>query len=283
MQRILTTLFLSLLSSWLYAQSHSCCLDATRAFAAFAADKNFNSRHESPRPYRHVSDIGKDITFPVAGGQPAHAYELRVKGPSHLWLFVFHEWWGLNDHIKKEAEKLYHDLNGQVNVLALDLYDRKVADTREEAARLMQNAQEARIRAIIRGGAAYAGKKARIATIGWCFGGGWSMQAALMLGKQARACIIYYGMPEQNVEKLKELQAPVLGIFAKQDRWITPEVVKTFEQAMQEAGKSVEVHLYDADHAFANPSNPRYQSEATAQAYEQSLRFLKAHLLEKGK
>ncbi len=229
------------------------------------------------------ADAGETVRYP-SGQDTVSAYLARPEGDGPFpAVILIHEWWGLNDHIKKEAEKLYHDLNGQVNVLALDLYDRKVADTREEAARLMQNAQEARIRAIIRGAAAYAGKKARIATIGWCFGGGWSMQAALMLGKKARACIIYYGMPEQNVEKLKELQAPVLGIFAKQDRWITPEVVKTFEQAMQEAGKSVEWHLYDAVHAFANPSNPRYQSEATAQAYEQSLRFLKAHLLEKGK
>lgn len=280
MSRLLTILFvLGLLYCRAYAQAPACCADATRTFAAFAADKRFNSQHEAPRPYRHISDIGKDITFPVEGGQDAHAYELRSGKASTLWLFVFHEWWGLNDHIKKEAEKIYRDLGGKVNVLALDLYDQKVATTREEAARLMQDAQETRIRAIIRGAARYAGKKAQIATIGWCFGGGWSMQAALMLGKQARACIIYYGMPEQNVEKLKQLQAPVLGIFATQDRWINPEVVKAFEQAMQEAGKTLEVHSYEADHAFANPSNPRYQSEATAQAYEQTLRFLRRHLL----
>ncbi|NIK73842.1 carboxymethylenebutenolidase [Thermonema lapsum] len=281
MNRLLTILILSLLCSGLYAQTPACCTSATRSFAAFASDKSFNSQHEIPLPYRHNSDIGKDITFPVEDGQAAHAYELRAQKPSPLWLFVFHEWWGLNDHIKKEAEKLYKDLGGKVNVLALDLYDRQVATTREEAAQLMQSAQEARIRSIIRGAAQYAGKKAHIATIGWCFGGGWSMQAALMLGKQAHACIIYYGMPEQNIEKLKSLRAPVLGIFATQDRWINPEVVKAFEQAMKAAGKALEVYSYDADHAFANPSNPHYQSEATAQAYDKTLKFLQRHLLGK--
>ena len=84
----------------------------------------------------------------------------------------------------------------------------------------MQGVKEDRAKAIIKGAIAYAGPNAHIATIGWCFGGGWSLQASLLAGKQDVACVMYYGMPEQDVNKLKTLHADVLGNFANKDNWI---------------------------------------------------------------
>ncbi|MCL5459668.1 dienelactone hydrolase family protein, partial [Loigolactobacillus coryniformis] len=93
-------------------------------------------------------------------------------------------WWGLNDHIKREAENLFNDL-GNVNVLALDMYDGKLATDPQTAGKYMGEFKQDRGDAIVKGALTYAGKNAKVATVGWCFGGGQSMQATLAAGKQA--------------------------------------------------------------------------------------------------
>jgi carboxymethylenebutenolidase len=257
-----------------------CCSQpesATRKFAMLASDKKFVLSHSNPRPYHFQSNVGKPITYKTADGKDAGAFEFKAKSPTNNYLFVIHEWWGLNDFVKHESEKLYNDLSN-VNIIDLDLYDGKVATTREDAGKFMQSVTDARARAIINGAIAYVGPKAHIATIGWCFGGGWSLQASLLAGKQDVACVMYYGMPEQDLSKLKTLNADVLGNFANKDGWINPKVVAKFADDMKATGKKLELHQYDADHGFANPSNPIYNSEATKDAYANTLAFLKPRL-----
>lgn len=233
--------------------------------------------HKSPLKMHFQSSVGKAITYKTPDGKEADAYFFLAKKPTNNYLLVVHEWWGLNDWVKKESEKIYNDL-GDVNVIDLDLYDGKVATTREEAGKYMQTVKDDRADAIIKGAIAYAGPNARIATIGWCFGGGWSLQTALLAGKQAIACVMYYGMPEQDINKLKTLHCDVLGNFASKDGWINPKVVAKFEADMKTAGKKITVHEFDANHGFANPSNPDYNSKATEEAYKYTMEFLKRRL-----
>jgi carboxymethylenebutenolidase len=257
-----------------------CCsqsTSSTQMFAMLASDKKFVLSHPNPKPYHFQSSVGKAITYKTADGKEANGFEIKAKKSTNNWLLVVHEWYGLNDFIKHESEKLYDDL-GDVNVLDLDLYDGKVATNREDAGKYMQAVKEDRAQAIIKGAIAYVGPKARIATIGWCFGGGWSLQASILAGKQDIACVMYYGMPEQDVNKLKTLNGDVLGNFGNKDAWINPKVVAKFEEDMKSAGKKLEVHQFDADHGFANPSNPIYDSQATKDAYGYTLAFLKPRL-----
>ncbi len=251
-----------------------CHPSATQQFAMLASDKKFVMAHPKPLAFRFQSSIGKAITYPCADGKTADAYELKAKKATNNYLLVVHEYFGLTDHIKKESEKLYDDL-GNVNVIALDLYDGKSSEDRNEAAKLMQAVKEDRAQAIIKGAIAYAGPKAHIATIGWCFGGGWSLQSTLMAGKKAIGCVMYYGMPEQDLAKLKTLNTDVLGIFGNQDKWINPTVVATFADNMKKADKKLTLYQYDANHGFANPSNPAYNSDATKDAYTHTIEFLK--------
>lgn len=263
-----------------FAQSKmACCAkpSATQQFAMLASNKNFRMAHLIPSKAHFQSSIGKVITYTTPDGKQASAYELKAKKPTSNYLLVIHEWWGLNDFVKQESEKLYNDI-GNVNVIALDLYDGKVATTRDEAGKFMQAVKDDRAQAIIKGAITYAGSKAHIATLGWCFGGGWSLQSSLLAGSQDVACVMYYGMPEQDVNKLKTLHADVLGNFANKDQWISPKVVAKFQADMASAGKKLIVHQYDADHGFANPSSPIYDSNATKEAYGYTLAFLKAHL-----
>jgi len=280
MKKLLLLSLFVFCAAFAFSQSKmACCAkpSATQQFAMLASSKDFRMSHKNPLKMHFQSSIGKAITYKTADGKEANAYEFKAKNPTNNYLLVIHEWWGLNDWVKKESEKLYTDL-GNVNVIDLDLYDGKVATTRDEAGKLMQGVNDDRAKAIINGAITYVGPKAHITTIGWCFGGGWSLQTSILAGKQAAGCVMYYGMPEQDVNRLKTLHADVLGNFANKDQWINPKVVAKFEADMKAAGKKLTVHQYDADHGFANPSNPIYDSKATKEAYAYTIAFLKLRL-----
>lgn len=260
-------------------ETMSCCqkLDATVEFAMLSNDAAFRNKHLDPIPFEHISEAGKMMEFKSTDGSTQRAFELKATESTSNYIFVFHEWYGLNDYVKKEAEKLYNEL-GNVHVIALDLYNGKVATNREDASKYMQAVDPKAAHAVIEGLSNHVGENAKIATIGWCFGGGWSLQAAIDLGSKTQGCIIYYGMPEKDVERLKTLKSDVLGIFASQEQWINTDVVNEFKDNMKAAGKKADIHSFDADHAFANPSNPKYDSEATKKAYELTVAYLKERL-----
>ena len=253
-----------------------CCVKATDDFATLGNSKTFRMEHKEPLAFTYKATTGKDITYATADGNTAHAFEIKAPKTTPYYVFVVHEWWGLNDYVKQESEKLAADLG--VNVLALDLYDNKVTANREEAATYMQTVKNERAQSIINGAYAYAGTAAKVFTLGWCFGGGWSLQAALLGGSQVQGCVMYYGMPEKDVAKLKTLDCDVIGFFAKRDKNITPEVVHAFDENMKAAGKKATVYEYDAEHAFANPSNPVFNKEARDDAYTKEIAFLKARM-----
>ena len=273
MKKLLVLLFVA--SSY-FAVAQSCCarVSSTDAFAALSQQEEFRLSHENPLPFEYKSDLGKMITFPTADGKTANAFLLKSAKKSNKWLIVYQEWWGLNDHIKKQAEVFYNDLK-DVNVLAVDMYDGKIANNREDAGKYMQEAKEERLNSIIEGMSKYVGKKAKIASVGWCFGGGLSLKSALLTGKKAVGCVMYYGMPVKEVAQLKTLNCDVLGLFAGREKWISPAVVADFEKNMKTAEKSLTVKSYDAEHAFANPSNPNFDKTATADAYALAIAYLK--------
>jgi carboxymethylenebutenolidase len=277
---LLTYILLTVTVAFSQGDITICHTSSTEKFAMFASNKNFNAAHLAPRQYVHVStEGGKMIKFKTPDGTTANGYLLQAKKKTNNWVFVIQEWWGLNDNIKRQSESLYKDL-GNVNVLALDLYDGKVATDKETASQYMQQFKQERGNAIVKGALNYAGADANIGTVGWCFGGGQSLLAALAAGKQASACVIYYGMPVEDVNELKKLNAEVLGIFGSQDQWINADVVKKFEANMKAADKSLIVKTYDADHGFANPSNPlgAFNEAAYKSAYQLTIDFFKARL-----
>jgi carboxymethylenebutenolidase len=230
-----------------------------------------------PLPLNFNAERGGMITFNCPDNKKANAFFIQSPMASSNWLFVFHEWWGLNDYIKRESERLAGEL-GNVNILAIDYYDGELTDKREEAQKLAGNLKDERAKNIILGALQYSGTDSRIMTIGWCMGGGLALQAAILAGKRGQACVMYYGMPEKDKAKLSTLNADVLGIFASKDQWINAEVVSEFEKNMQAAGKNITIKSYDADHAFANPSNPVYDKAAAEEAHNLSIAFLKKHL-----
>ncbi len=244
----------------------------------FAENESFKAAHDEPDTLIFEAR-GSMTEFSTPGGQTGNAYLMAAEGSSNKYLFVIHEWWGLNEHIKAEAERLYDQLDRKVTVMALDIYDGKVASSRDEASQYMQSVSEERAKAIIRGAMNQAGEDAQIASVGWCFGGGWSLKTSIMAGERGAGCVMYYGMPVKTAKALQPIQADILGIFARQDGWINEKVVNEFKEIANEAGADLSVHWFDAGHAFANPSSDSYREQAAQEANQLAWDFLREKLL----
>ena len=215
---------------------------------------------------------GRDVTGYLA--RPADA---EAGGPAIL---VIQEWWGLNDNIRAMARKLAGE---GYTALAVDLYEGQVAEDRDGARALVTAAMEKADELADNLRQAHGYLKGQGATsigsIGWCFGGGWSLETALMLGDELDAAVIYYGRVKTEASELEPLTAPVLGIFGAEDQGIPVDGVRAFEAALGELGKTASIHVYEgADHAFANPSGTRYQAEAAEDAWAKTLDFFGEHL-----
>ncbi len=118
----------------------------------------------------------------------------------------------------------------------------------------------------------------KVGSVGWCFGGGWSLRTAVMLGDELDAAVIYYGRVVTD-DTLATVGAPVLGHFGSEDQGIPIDGVRAFEARMQDLAKEATIHVYEgANHAFANPSGTRYDAEAAELAWNRTLEFFAAHL-----
>ena len=207
-------------------------------------------------------------------------YAPQGKGPFPA-LVVIHEWWGLNDWVKEQASKLADE--GYVT-LAVDLYRGKVATTPDEAHEIMRGVPEDRAARDLHAAVEFLTsqsnvKKDRIGSIGWCMGGGYSLDVALQEPTLA-AAVINYGHLATDADSLKKINASLLGIFGGQDRGIPVEDVKKFEQTLKQQGKKVEIVIYpDAGHGFENPNNKTgYRADDTADAWKHTTIFLAATL-----
>lgn len=198
-------------------------------------------------------------------------------------IIMIHEWWGLNDNVKDMAKVLAKE--GYV-VYAVDLYNGQVASDSNKAGELAgyvrSNPEEAI--QVMKNAVAYLKEQGAqsIGSIGWCFGGGFSLQLAL--NEEMGATVIYYGQLTDDKEQLKNIKWPVLGMFGSEDTSITPESVRRFESALNELGIENDINIYErVGHAFANPSGSRYAQEEAIDAWEKTVKFLDDNLKISGK
>lgn len=217
------------------------------------------------------------VKIHTAGGRDvAGALAIPAVKPAPTVVLV-HEWWGLNDQIKAVAT----DLAGQGYLaLAVDLFGGRVAAMPEDAKSLVGGVDETEASDTLASWLQWAqnhnDSTRKTATLGWCFGGGWALRAATLV--PVDASVVYYGRVNLPTEQLAKLKGPVLGHFAKQDKFIDAEMVRAFEQNMAAAGKPYQVFWYDADHAFANPTGSNYDKADAQLAWQRTSDFLKATL-----
>jgi carboxymethylenebutenolidase len=199
-------------------------------------------------------------------------------------VIIIHEWLGLNEHIKNQADLLAKE--GYV-VLAVDLYRGEVATDSNRAMELASSVRNDPASAIDNLQSAVNYIKSleivdgnRIASLGWCFGGDWSLQLALNSSENPLAAtIIYYGRLVTDTASLSSISWPILGIFGDQDQAIPVESVEQFASALNASGITNEIYLYEGvGHAFANPSGDNHAPKETADAWQKTIGFLRTYL-----
>lgn len=224
----------------------------------------------------------KDVVYADIDGTEITGYlATPADGATAAAVIVIHEWWGLNDNIRAMTRRLAGE---GYTALAVDLYAGEVAETREDALRLATASRErtAEIEQNLRSARDYLEQQqnaAKVGVIGWCFGGGWSLRTALLLGSDIDATVIYYGRLVTDRGTLEALESPVLGIFGALDEGIPVVSVREFQSVLDRLGKPATVHIYEgADHAFANPSGTRYNEGAAQDAWGKTLTFFARYL-----
>ena len=196
-------------------------------------------------------------------------------------LILIHEWWGLNDNIRAVADRLAGE--GYM-VLAVDMYGGRIASNASEARQLMLEVVEEpelaneNIRSAYQFLEEVAGAP-KIGSLGWCFGGGWSLNTARLFPADLDASVIYYGRVTADEEILRPVNAPILGLFGAEDTGIPVASVEAFGDSLERLRKDYEIYIYpDVGHAFANPSGRNYDEDAATDAWNKTLEFLARHL-----
>jgi carboxymethylenebutenolidase len=216
------------------------------------------------------------VTISTSSGRKVKG-ALAKPGRKAPAVLLIHEWWGLNDQIKAVAAEL---ANQGYLALACDLYDGVVTTDAGKAGALMEAVDQAKARETLTAWVAWLRKSpdgnGKVATLGWCMGGGFSLAAST--ATPVDATVIYYGNVGATAEELAKLKGPVLGQFAEKDGWINHPMVDPFAANLKKLGKKHEIHWYDADHAFANPTGQHYDKADAALAWSRTLEFLKANL-----
>ena len=194
----------------------------------------------------------------------------------HPGIVAVHEWWGLNDWIKEQAQKFADQ--GYV-VLAVDMYRGKVATDANTAHELMRGLPQDQGIRDLKAGFDYLAARpdvnaSKIGSIGWCMGGGYSLQLAVHEPRLA-ACVVNYGAMPTDPADINSIKAPVLGNYGAEDHGITPAAVDAFQKAMQADGKSIDAKVYPgAGHGFENPNNKDgYKPDAAADAWTRITAF----------
>ena len=220
----------------------------------------------------------KGITVEVGG---MNAYLSLPEGTegSAPGVVLVHEWWGLNSHIRYWADRL---ATQGYAALAVDLYDGTVATEPDQAMAAMKAVDEAAALEKLKAAHAFLVSDERVqaprtGVIGWCFGGGWSLRLAVA-EPELDAAVMYYGRLIEDDAELQKLNAPLLGVFGSQDKGIPVDAVKAFETKLKGLGKNASIQIYDAGHAFANPSSGRYAAVPAEQAWEEVAGFFKRNL-----
>lgn len=200
----------------------------------------------------------------------------------HPGIVMIQEWWGIEPHIRDLAQKLAAD--GFV-VAVPDLYHGKIATQPDDAMKMIM---------MIRGNVDKAAKEIigaletvrampnvepkKLGLIGFCVGGFMTYTVASRYADLGAVVPFYGAGYNPTPEEVAKVNAPVLAFYGKRDQSVPLNQIEKIEQMYRAAGKDFTVKIYDAGHAFINPTHGMGNEEAAAEAWPLAVSFLKGHL-----
>jgi carboxymethylenebutenolidase len=221
------------------------------------------------------------VTFP-SGGKPTNAYLAVPRGGSGPGVLVFQEWWGLVPQIERTCDRL---AEAGFTAMAPDMYSGRTTTNPDEAGRLMMALEVPKVAADVKGAIDFllrhdACASAKLGVTGFCLGGQLALFAACTYPGKIGACADFYGVHPNIQPDLAKLRAPLLGVFAEKDAYVTAQVVSDLAARLTKAKKTFEFKTYEGvGHAFMNDARPEaYDAAAALDAWNRTVDFLRAHV-----
>ncbi|MGH9111542.1 MAG: dienelactone hydrolase family protein [Acidimicrobiales bacterium] len=225
--------------------------------------------------------MGEIVEFP-SNGSTAQGYLAAPESGTGIPVVVIQEWWGLVPHIEDVCERFAAE--GFV-ALAPDLYHGETTTEPDEAGKLMMalNMEQAAkdLSGAVDRVAEVAGRE-RVGVTGFCMGGGLALVLASKRPDKIKAAVPWYGLfawPDSEPD-WSTLDAAVLGHYAGNDGFFTPELAEQMRQNMVAAGLDATIHVVPgAQHAFFNDTRPEvHDPEASQACWLETLDFLRERL-----
>lgn len=218
-------------------------------------------------------------SLPIHNQKPARVLLLDYDFESDAYLLIFHEWWGINEAVKNQALAYHSALQG-VNIILVDLYDGKHTSDETMAGRLAGSITVQRMLDVERAVLNFIGDEAEVVTLGWGYGASWALQAALEAGPSSRGCVLYYGMPIFERNRLKNLAAAdVMMVTGSRDEFIGDTEVNRFRDVLHRLNKRLFVYEYPCEHGFGLDVTSNYSPKEAKDAFNKSLRYIGRRLI----
>ncbi|MEX2293365.1 MAG: dienelactone hydrolase family protein [Acidimicrobiales bacterium] len=225
--------------------------------------------------------MGEIIEYRSNGGT-ASGYLAKPTGGHGIPLVVIQEWWGLVPHITDVCERFAAE--GFI-ALAPDLYHGESTTEPDEAGKLMMALNMSQAAKDMAGAIDEVSEQAdsdRVGITGFCMGGGLALVAATQRPDKVKACVPWYGLiPWPDAQpQWDRLDAPVLGHYAENDGFFTPEAATALGDQLRSMNNEVDIVIHaGVEHAFFNDTRPEvYNAAASLAAWQQTIGFLRTHL-----
>ena len=216
------------------------------------------------------------VTFPAATGEAAGVMFTPSSEGKRPGVVLIHEWWGVNDQIQSIAKKWADE--GFLAIVP-DLYHGEVATDAKTAEAMMMKLDFAKALQEITGAVAFLKNHPRstgkVSVTGYCMGGALTFATACTVPGLA-AVVPFYGLPPGG--DWSRVDAPIQAHFATKDTWATVDGAKAIQDALAKYKHQMELHVYEAEHAFCNDKRPEvFNVEAAAVAWARTVEFVRDH------
>ncbi len=237
--------------------------------------------------------IAGEVEIPAAGGELPAYRAMPASGTSFPVVLVVQEIFGVHEHIRDVCRRFA--TLGHL-AIAPELFARqgdvsKLGDVQEIVSTVVTKVPDAQVMSDLDATVAWAEKTGagdvrRLGITGFCWGGRivWLYAAH---SPALRAGVAWYGrlvgpttalQPKNPIDVVRELKAPVLGLYGGADQGISPESIAQMRAALKAAGETAEIVVYpDAPHGFFADYRPSYRPEAAKDGWKRLQDWFRTH------
>ncbi len=236
-----------------------------------------------------------EVKVPVKDGEIPAYRAVPAKGSNFPTVLVVQEIFGVHEHIKDICRRF---AKAGYLAIAPEMYARQgdvsKLQMNEIITKVVSQVPDQQVMSDLDAAVAWAkknnGNTDKLGITGFCWGGRivWLYAAH---NPNLKAGVAWYGrlvpppperssplQPKHAIDVVKDLKAPVLGLYGGKDTGIPNETVEQMKKALKEANKPSEIVLYpEAQHGFHADYRQSYNKEAAQDGWKRAIDWFKKH------